>query len=158
VPRHPQRFADVAALIAGHGFSVCRRSANEVPARDCAVWLGDSMGELLGWYAAADIAFVGGSLLDYGSQNLIEACAVGTPVLIGPSTFNFAEAARAAVKAKAAMQIPDAAALVEEGLRLLADVERRNTMAEAGRAFTACHRGATARTMALIEHVSQATR
>jgi 3-deoxy-D-manno-octulosonic-acid transferase len=151
VPRHPQRFDEVAALVAGRGLTLCRRSANAMPIPETAVWLGDSMGELFAWYAAADVAFVGGSLLDYGSQNFIEACAVGTPVLIGPSTYNFADAARQAIGARAAVPVAGAEAMVATALDLIGDAARRVAMAEAGRAFAARHRGATARTMALIE-------
>jgi len=153
VPRHPQRFDEVAALIAAKGFSLQRRSAGGAPAATTQIWLGDSMGELFAWYAAADAAFVGGSLLDYGSQNLIEACAVGTPVLLGPSTFNFADAARAALAAGAAMQVDEARGLVREALALVGDAPRRAAMADFGRSFAARHRGATARTMALIEEL-----
>jgi 3-deoxy-D-manno-octulosonic-acid transferase len=150
VPRHPQRFDEVAALVASRGLTLCRRSANAIPTPEAAVWLGDSMGELFAWYAAADVAFVGGSLLDYGGQNLIEACAVGTPVLIGPSTYNFADAAREAVDTQAALPVAGAEALVGTARDLIGDAERRAAMAEAGRAFAARHRGATARTMTLI--------
>ncbi|MBI5786873.1 MAG: lipid IV(A) 3-deoxy-D-manno-octulosonic acid transferase [Rhodocyclales bacterium] len=158
VPRHPQRFDEVASLIAARGFTVQRRSAHEPPAATTQVWLGDSMGELFAWYAAADAAFVGGSLLDYGSQNLIEACAVGTPVLLGPSTFNFADAAREALAAGAAQQVSDAEELVREALALIGDAPRRAAMADFGRAFATRHRGATARTMALIERLVPAGR
>ncbi len=158
VPRHPQRFADVAALVAARGFTMQQRSDEAPVAPETEVWLGDSMGEMFAYYAAADVAFVGGSLLDYGCQNLIEPAGVGTPVLIGPSTFNFAEAARAAIAAGAAVQVADAPALVREAFALLADSGRRMTMAESGRAFTARHRGATDRTMALIERVIAAAR
>jgi 3-deoxy-D-manno-octulosonic-acid transferase len=153
VPRHPQRFDEVASLIATKGFSMQKRSDAAPVANRTQVWLGDSMGELFAWYAASDLAFVGGSLLDYGSQNLIEPCSVGTPVLIGPSTFNFADAAREAINARAAIQVTDAETLVREALALVADTKRRTTMADFGRAFAARHRGATARTMALIEQV-----
>jgi len=158
VPRHPQRFDEVATLIAAKEFSVQRRSTGEPPAATTQVWLGDSMGELFAWYAAADAAFVGGSLLDYGSQNLIEACAVGTPVLLGPSTFNFADAAREAIAAGAAKQVSDAGMLVREALALVGDFARRAAMADFGRSFATRHRGATARTMALIEQLIPARR
>jgi 3-deoxy-D-manno-octulosonic-acid transferase len=158
VPRHPQRFDEVAALIAARGFAVQRRSAHEPLADTTQVWLGDSMGELFAWYAAADAAFVGGSLLDYGSQNLIEACAVGTPVLLGQSTFNFADAAREAIAAGAAQQVSDAGELVCEALALVGDTTRRTAMADFGRSFATRHRGATARTMALIEQLIPARR
>lgn len=161
VPRHPQRFAEVAQLVEARGLTLQRRSDDAPVAAHTRVWLGDSMGELFAYYAAAGdngIACVGGSLLDYGSQNLIEPCAVGVPVLIGQSTFNFAEAARDALAAGAARQVGDADELVEAALALLADASRRAAMAEAGRTFAARHRGATARTLALIERFTAATR
>jgi 3-deoxy-D-manno-octulosonic-acid transferase len=150
VPRHPQRFDEVAALFAARGRGFVRRSAAQPVAADCDLVLGDSMGELGAYYAACDVAFVGGSLLPYGAQNLIEACAAGAPVLIGPSTFNFAEAAAEAVRLGAAVQVADADALVREAARLLADAGARAWMGEAGEAFCAAHRGATARTMAIV--------
>jgi len=151
VPRHPQRFEEVAALAARAGFAVQRRSENAPVAARTQVLIGDSMGELFAYYAACDVAFVGGSLLDYGSQNLIEACAVGRPVLIGPSTYNFSHAAEQALECGAARQIGTAAELLEEAGELLADEAARQRMGEAGRAFAARHRGATAQTVELIE-------
>jgi 3-deoxy-D-manno-octulosonic-acid transferase len=153
VPRHPQRFDEVAALLRGRGLAFVRRSeARPVPA-DHAFALGDSMGEMTAYYAAADVAFIGGSLLPYGAQNLIEACAVGAPILIGPSTFNFAQAAAEAIAAGAAVQVTDADALVREAARLLTDAATRKTMSEAGRRFCDAHRGATGRTMAIVERL-----
>ncbi len=158
VPRHPQRFDEVASLVAARGLTLQRRSDEQALAADTQVWLGDSMGEMFAYHAAADIVFVGGSLLDFGCQNLIEPCAVGTPVLIGPSTFNFAEAARGAIKARAAMQVDNAVELVTQACALLADDTRKNAMATAGRHFATQHRGATERTMALIERFIPAAR
>ncbi|MCZ2420999.1 MAG: lipid IV(A) 3-deoxy-D-manno-octulosonic acid transferase [Burkholderiales bacterium] len=151
VPRHPQRFDEVAALAAKAGFAVQRRSENAPVAAQTQVLLGDSMGELFAYYAACDVAFVGGSLLDYGSQNLIEACAVGRPVLIGPSTYNFSHAAEQALECGAARQIGSAEELLATAGELLADEAARRRMGEAGRAFAARHRGATARTVEMIE-------
>ncbi len=158
VPRHPQRFAAVAQLVAARGLTMQRRSDDLPVAADTQVWLGDSMGEMFAYYAAADVAFVGGSLLEFGSQNLIEPCTVGVPVLIGPSTFNFAAAAGSALAAGAARQVSDADALVAQALALLDDPADRAAMGEAGRAFTARHRGATQRTLALIEKFIPAAR
>lgn len=151
VPRHPQRFDAVAALAAAKGYKVGRRSENDDIRADTNVWIGDSMGEMFAYYAAADAAFVGGSLLDYGSQNLIEPCAVGTPVLIGPSTFNFPDAAREALACSAAAAVGNAGELVAAASALLADGGRREAMGLAGKAFAARHRGATGRTLELIE-------
>lgn len=150
VPRHPQRFDDVAHLIASHGLALQRRTDEAPVAADTEVWLGDSMGEMFAYHAAADVVFVGGSLLDFGCQNLIEPCAVGTPVLIGPSTFNFAEAAAGALRAGAAIQVNNAAELVTQARALLADATQRGAMAVAGRRFAMQHRGATERTMGLV--------
>lgn len=151
VPRHPQRFDAVARLAQERGFRVQRRSENQDIAATTEVLIGDSMGEMFAWYGAADLAFIGGSLKDFGSQNLIEAAAVGTPVLIGPSTFNFADAVREALACGAARPVQDADDLVRQVLALLADPAARARMAAAGREFSAHHRGATARTLALID-------
>lgn len=150
VPRHPQRFDEVTRLATERGFAVQRRSENAAVAASTQVLIGDSMGEMFAFYAAADIAFIGGSLLDFGSQNLIEAAACGTPILIGPSTRNFAEAAREAVACGAARPIVDAGDLVRQVLDLLADDASRRAMGAEGRAFAERHRGATARTLELI--------
>jgi 3-deoxy-D-manno-octulosonic-acid transferase len=100
--------------------------------------------------AACDIAFVGGSLLPYGGQNLLEACAMGKPVLIGPHTYNFAEAAELAVRAGAAMRVADAHELARAIQTLFADEKKRQAMGNAGRAFIATHQGATQKIMNLI--------
>lgn len=105
------------------------------------------MGELFAWYACADVAIIGGSLLPFGAQNLIEACAVGVPVLLGPHTYNFAQAAEEAVAAGAALRVTDAAQALAATAELLADGERRRRMSDAAHAFAAAHRGATQRTM-----------
>lgn len=150
VPRHPQRFDEVARLVTDRGLRLQRRSEESAIAPTTHVLLGDSMGEMFAWYAAVDVAFIGGSLKDYGCQNLIEACAVGTPVLIGPSTYNFAEAAREALACGAAHAITDADDLVRQMDMLLTDVAYREQMSRAGREFAARHRGATAHTLELI--------
>jgi 3-deoxy-D-manno-octulosonic-acid transferase len=158
VPRHPQRFGDVAALAAAKGYRVARRSeGGDVPA-DAEVWVGDSMGEMFAYYGAADLAFVGGSLLEFGSQNLIEPCAVGTPVLIGPSTFNFRDAAQEALNRRAALAVENAGDLVSKAGALLTDDARRRDMGAQGKAFAAAHRGATARNAELIERFIPAAR
>jgi 3-deoxy-D-manno-octulosonic-acid transferase len=151
VPRHPQRFDEVAALMRSRGIEFVRRSEARPVPPGCHYALGDSMGEMTAYYAAADLAFVGGSLVPFGAQNLIEACAGGAPVAIGLSTFNFAQAVDEAVKAGAAIQVPDADSLVREAARLLADAGARRRMGEAGKRFCAAHRGATERTLALVE-------
>ena len=157
VPRHPQRFDEVARLTAERGFSMQRRSDDSAIAGATQVLIGDSMGEMFAFHASADIAFIGGSLLDFGSQNLIEAAACGTPILIGPSTRNFAEAAREAIACGAAMAIHDADDLVSQANALLSNADRRRQMGAAGRAFAERHRGATQKTLALIVSATPAT-
>ncbi len=150
VPRHPQRFDAVARLLQARGLKFQRRSEDRAVAADTRVVLGDSMGELFAYYCACDVAFIGGSLLPLGGQNLLEACAVGKPVVIGPHTFNFAEATRLAVDAGAAIQVADAAQLGDVLAELLDDPVRRARMGEAGRTLMLQHQGAAARTLALL--------
>ena len=150
VPRHPQRFNEVAEMILAKGLRMQRRSENPIIDAQTEVLLGDSMGEMFAWHTVADVAFIGGSLLNFGSQNLIEACAVGTPVLLGPSTYNFSEAASAAQACGAAMAVSDADDLVKKAFELLADADARAQMSAAGLAFAQHHRGATTRTMEII--------
>jgi 3-deoxy-D-manno-octulosonic-acid transferase len=158
VPRHPQRFDAVAELLGQRGLQFVRRSAGQpVPAR-ISIVLGDTMGEMLAYYTAADVAFIGGSLLPLGGQNLIEPLAVGTPVLIGPSTFNFAETAREALARGAARQGADADAIVVEATALLRDPELCARMTVAGTELLAAHRGATRRTLDWIAAQLVATR
>ena len=150
VPRHPQRFDAVAALIERHGIRYQRRSREEPVAPDTRVVLGDSMGEMFAYYAACDVAFIGGSLLPFGGQNLIEACAAGKPVLFGPHTYNFAEAAEGAIAAGAALRVADADELMRKAQQLLTDAGAAARMGEAGRAFSKAHQGATKRLLELI--------
>ena len=150
VPRHPQRFDEVAALAKNGGLSLQRRSGNEPVLDSTRVWLGDSLGEMFAYYAAADCALIGGSLLPYGGQNLIEACAVGCPVILGPHTENFKQAAKDAIAQGAALRVNDAGSWAIEATRLTQDVAARQQMGEAGKAFTAAHKGATERVWALL--------
>ncbi|WP_255988925.1 lipid IV(A) 3-deoxy-D-manno-octulosonic acid transferase [Chitinolyticbacter albus] len=153
VPRHPQRFDEVAALLDARGIRYVRRSSwdEQVLPAEVTVLLGDSMGEMAAWYALADVAIMGGSLLDYGCQNLIEPAALGTPVLIGPSTFNFADVARAALAAGAAWQGKNTEAVASRALRLLRDGAVRGRMRAAGLVFASAHRGATLRALSCLE-------
>jgi 3-deoxy-D-manno-octulosonic-acid transferase len=156
VPRHPQRFDEVAGLLAKRNMSYLRRSDNRALPPDCQVLLGDSMGEMTAYYAACDLAFIGGSLLPYGGQNLIEACAVGRPLLFGPHMYNFAEASRLALAAGAAIEVADAAMLAESAGRLLADQAILERMSHAALAFSRAHQGATARNLAICERLLSA--
>ena len=151
VPRHPQRFADVAELIASRQLACCRRSSGKLPAEETRVWLGDSMGEMPAYYALADLALIGGTLLPFGGQNLIEAAACGCPVLLGPHTFNFAEASANAIACGAARRIADADQAVAAADELLQQPLQLAIMRTAANSFSQAHRGATERTAALIE-------
>ncbi len=155
VPRHPQRFEEVASLLSGKGLAFVRRSQGWDVPLDCPCVLGDSMGEMAAYYAACDCAFIGGSLLEYGGQNLIEACAAGVPALIGPHTYNFAESAEAAVAAGAALRVTEAASVIETANRLLGNDELRRSIGDAGLDFCRRHQGATARTVDLCQRLLQ---
>jgi 3-deoxy-D-manno-octulosonic-acid transferase len=154
VPRHPQRFGEVAQLVQSRRLSLQRRSelaeGDEVTAD---VLLGDSMGEMFAYYAACDCAFVGGSLLPLGGQNLIEPAAVGKPVIVGEHTFNFLQATDEAVHMGAALRVHDAAELLEQAARLLTEPESRERMGERALAFAGHHRGATARTVEFLRRL-----
>jgi 3-deoxy-D-manno-octulosonic-acid transferase len=152
VPRHPQRFDEVAALVRARGLALQRRSAFAPtgPRPDDAaadVWLGDTMREMALYYGLADVALLGGSFGGTGGQNLIEAAACGCPLLMGPSTYNFEQAARFALVAGAAGRVGDAASAMREAKALLADdgAAERQRMGTAGLAFASAHRGAAAR-------------
>ena len=164
VPRHPQRFDEVATLAAtaraegGRSLVVARRSAwgaalppqPPAEARSADVWIGDSLGEMPLYYAMAEVALLGGSFAPLGGQNLIEAAACGCPLLMGPHTFNFADAAERALAAGAAERVPDMDAAVARALAWLADEPARAARAERAQAFAASHRGAAARMAAAI--------
>lgn len=147
VPRHPRRFEEVS------DFAQSRRSRALMPAPGDRVHLGDTMGEMDFYFAAADVAVIGGSFAPLGGQNLIEACAAGVPVVFGPSMFNFSEAARLALEAGAAVQAADAAGAIREAVKLLSNSEQRKKMGAAGKALCDAHRGATQKHLALCEEL-----
>lgn len=154
VPRHPQRFDEVAAMLDKAGLRYVRRSAwpddgTPLPG-DVDVLLGDSMGEMTAYFTAADVAFIGGSLLPLGGQNLIEACAVGTPVVFGPHMFNFTQASENALAAGAARRVSDAGELADTLADLLVHDDRRHAMRTAAVLFARQHQGATARSVAAL--------
>ena len=173
VPRHPQRFDEVAALVGQHGFALSRRSNwgdapplalnasarlaadADAPAKEGqgvrpTIWLGDSLGEMALYYGLADVALLGGSFAPLGGQNLIEAAACGCPVLMGPHTFNFAEASELAQAGGAAQAVADMAAALAAARALVADPVRQRAVAAASLAFAAAHRGAAARTAGAV--------
>jgi 3-deoxy-D-manno-octulosonic-acid transferase len=145
VPRHPQRFEEVAALALARGFTIARRSQEAQVDPAVRVLVGDSMGEMLAYYAAADVVLMGGSFLEYGSQNLIEPCALGKPVIVGPSTFNFEQAADGAIASGAAVRVNDARDALAAAAAIQADPARRAAMGAKGLEFVAAHRGAVER-------------
>ncbi|ALU87700.1 3-deoxy-d-manno-octulosonic-acid (KDO) transferase protein [Herbaspirillum rubrisubalbicans M1] len=153
VPRHPQRFDEVAGMIRSRGLRLRRRSelAPDTALDEVDVLLGDSMGEMFAYYAACDAAFIGGSLLPLGGQNLIEAFALGKPVLIGEHTFNFLHISEDAVADGAATRVEDAVALMRQWAQLMADPARMEAMAQAATMFAQRHQGATARSLALLQ-------
>lgn len=150
VPRHPQRFDAVAQLLQDHGLSVSRRStwavSEDFMPPEADVWLGDSLGEMALYYGLARVALLGGSFEPLGGQNLIEAAACGCPVVMGPSTFNFAEAAMLAEAAGAAIRVPSMEAGVAQAARLALDGDRQAALAMRAKAFSREHQGAAART------------
>jgi 3-deoxy-D-manno-octulosonic-acid transferase len=152
-PRHPTRFAEVAQALGQSGLRYLRRSqaADGSAAAACEVLLLDSLGELLDFYAAADVAFVGGSLVPVGGHNLLEPAALGVPILTGPNTFNSEEIARLLLARGAAEVVHDAAELAARLGQLLAEPERRTRMGEQGRASVDGNRGALLKLLALIE-------
>jgi 3-deoxy-D-manno-octulosonic-acid transferase len=149
VPRHPQRFDEVAALMRASGLNIARRSDwGEVPgaaALAADAWLGDSMREMPLYYGLAQVALLGGSFAPLGGQNLIEAAACGCPVVMGPHTFNFAEAAVLAEAAGAALRVEGIEAGLAQALALLGDAQRLADAGERCRSFAAEHRGAAQR-------------
>ena len=151
VPRHPERFDSVAALCQQRGFNIVRRSDQQSCRPATAVFLGDSMGELLLFYATADLAFVGGSLVSTGGHNVLEPALLGLPVLFGPHMFNFTEAEERLLEAEAARQVADAAELAVAVDQWLADPEQRRNAGQRGWAVVERHRGALMALMARIE-------
>ena len=156
VPRHPQRFDEVAALVLQHGLKLSRRSSwsgsplDSSQAMQADVWLGDTLGEMPLYYALSRAALLGGSFEKLGGQNLIEAAACGCPVVMGPHTFNFSEAADLAEAAGAALRVQDMAAAVLAALELSGNIAAHSIAAKASLAFAAQHRGATVHTLAAL--------
>lgn len=151
IPRHPQRFDEAARLLAEAKLEFARRSADAAPPAQAAVLLGDTLGEMAFYYAASDVAIVAGSFAPLGGQNLIEACAAGVPVIVGPHTFNFKQAAEDAVAAGAACRAEREGAAVDAAMALLADEARREAMGAAAARWFRSHAGATARTMQALD-------
>ncbi len=155
VPRHPQRFDEIAQLCQAHGFSVSRRSAwqdGDGPGQ-ADIWLGDTMGEMALYYALSDVALLGGSFAPLGGHNLIEAAACECPIILGPHTFNFAQAAELAVTAGAAFTVPDMALAVDAAIRLASSAVDLQQARTAARNMGETHRGAAQRTALAIKQL-----
>jgi 3-deoxy-D-manno-octulosonic-acid transferase len=150
-PRHPERFAPVAANAARAGLRVATRRADSLPGADCEVFVIDTLGELISFYAAADVAFVGGSLQEVGGHNLLEPAALGVPALVGPHTFNFQEITELLIGTGAVERIADGESLGASLCAWLREPEARRRRGEAGRERIAAERGALARTLRLVE-------
>ena len=164
VPRHPERFAEVAELIRASGLTVVQRSEMDLDAADLqnridlktAAVLGDSMGEMPLYYCASDLVVMGGSLMPLGGQNLIEACAAGCPVILGEHTFNFQQASQDAIDCGAAMRVEGngshSTSLAAAMNRILQDKQQRQAMGEAALRYAAHYQGATTRIMAALQN------
>jgi 3-deoxy-D-manno-octulosonic-acid transferase len=151
VPRHPPRFGAVRELLLRRGESFVTRSSEEIIGPEVAVMLGDSMGELTSFYSAADVAFVGGSLVPIGGHNLLEPAAVGKPVLTGPHCFNDEAAMRLLVEADAASIVTDSGQLARRVIELFSQPQQRAAMGDAGRRVVDENRGALDRLLRLVE-------
>ena len=160
VPRHPERFIEVADAVHSVGLKFRRRTEWSGTPKDCSgldVVLGDSMGEMPMYYSAADLVLMGGSLLPFGGQNLIEACAAGCPVLLGEHTYNFQQASLDAIAAGAAKRIEgdlslsESSALAEALKALLLNTDELGKMSEAAKTYSIEHQGATKRILAALD-------
>ncbi|CAN7612691.1 3-deoxy-D-manno-octulosonic acid transferase [Polaromonas sp. LjRoot131] len=159
VPRHPQRFNEVEALVRQHGLRVSRRSGwddaaggpGSGDAQQADVWLGDSLGEMALYFSMSDVALLGGSFAPLGGQNLIEAAACGCPVVMGPHTFNFTEAAELAVEAGAAKRVVDMEQGVRAARKWMDRPDAHAAAVAAGLAFADRNRGATERTVNALQ-------
>ena len=142
VPRHPQRFDSVANMISQRGFSLARRSAGEPPAAGAPVYLGDTMGELMVMFGAADVAFVGGSLIERGGHNPLEPAAWGMPVITGPHVFNFETVYRQLEEHHGLVRVSDSAGLGEAVARLFSDPDEASRLGTAALETVEANRGA----------------
>src|SRR5690606_38037048 len=164
IPRHPQRFDEAAALLVKAGIPFTRRSqfaqgdgaasCNITACNGAAVLLGDSIGEMTRYYAASQVAIVAGSFAPLGGQNLIEACAVGLPVIVGPHTRNFEQAVADAIQEGAALRATDADNAIQLALQLLDDPQRLSRMSEAGSYWVKQHAGAVERVLLGLQEIS----
>ena len=150
VPRHPERFQTTFETAQALGYTVQKRSDNLPVSQQTQVWIGDSMGELFAYYLSADVAFVGGSLVDSGCQNIIEPIACGLPTVFGFSTYNFEQACRSATEAGAAVQVRDADEWRKITEQWLSDDRLRRQVSDCAEGFIRRHRGASETIASLI--------
>jgi 3-deoxy-D-manno-octulosonic-acid transferase len=153
VPRHPERFAAVFAMAEKAGLRTASRSRDKLAAPSVQVLVGDSMGEMQYYYGLADIAFVGGSLVNTGCQNIIEPAAIGLPVISGPSLFNFQAVSDQLQTAGGMLVAADAMALAGKINQLLDNPQRRQAMGDAARDVVLTNQGATARNLEIISEL-----
>ena len=157
VPRHPQRFDEVAALIEKHGFTVSKRSEwLEQPDKQLkipeanTIWLGNSLGEMALYYGMSDVALLGGSFEPLGGQNLIEAAACGCPVVMGPSVFNFSQAATLAIESGAAFAVDSISQAVDAANAMVKSTTTLEVARAAAQQFAKSHQGAAEKTAAAV--------
>jgi len=151
VPRHPERFDSVAQMVSSQGLSLVRRSDNREINAGTQVVLGDSMGEMWLYFSIADVAFVGGSLVDTGCHNVLEPTALGLPVLVGPSQFNFESICQMLQQAGSLITVADEKDLAQQVLNLLVNKEKRLSMSAAGKTVVENNRGALDKILQLID-------
>ena len=157
-PRHPERFGPVGDAVRDRGLWLQTRRQHQLPGADAQVFVIDTMGELMGFFAAADVAFLGGSLCAVGGHNVLEPAALGVPSVVGPHTFNFDEVTRRLRDAGALLQVRDEPALAAAVLALLEDAPRRQAMGEAACRQVSELSGALARTLVLVDDVLEGRR
>jgi 3-deoxy-D-manno-octulosonic-acid transferase len=154
-PRHPERFRLVEHAVRSLGFTVATRSLEGVPSVSHQVFVIDAMGQLMPFFAASDLAFVGGSLVPIGGHNVLEPAALSVPVLVGPHTFNFEEITRSLIEEGGAERVADAVQLGPAALQLLLDAAKRERMGQAAQSVFERERGAVQRVMQLIDALLQ---
>ena len=152
-PRHPERFKPVALACRSFGFITRTRSEGGSADADTQCFVVDTLGELLRFYAAADVAFVGGSLVPIGGHNVLEPAALSVPVIVGPQTFNFTDITASLIEAGAALCIGESEELSTAVIKLLADEQLRRRIGDAGRAAFEREQGGVLRTVGIVEKV-----
>ena len=151
IPRHPERFDEAFKIAKNAGFNVQRRSRIDKCAVDTDILIGDSMGEMMAYYSISDIAFVGGSLTDNGSQNMLEAASLSKPIIFGPSTYNFEEISKQLLDNDASIQVSNADELMQTISELLMNEPRRNKLGSNARKTFEDNQGAVNKAMMALK-------